>query len=92
MSKANKRDLSARGGGYNVTGELINYETTKPINENPNQSTPGLPYKIRRRMSAEREKARYSLKDYLLCAIGILSFMAMCYYMVVVQGGVQYGR
>ncbi len=87
QGETQNRNRPAHLGGYNVTGELINYEIANNVNDHPSQSAPGLPYKLRRRMTGEEIKTKCSTMDYLLCALGVLLFAAMCIY-----GGVQYGR
>ena len=45
------RDFCAHDGGYNVTGALMHYDMVKPEANKP--SSPGLPYKLRKRMVRE---------------------------------------
>lgn len=94
-----KRNFSVQRGGYNVTPQLVNYEMAKPNNEKSNQSAPGLPYRLRQRMSGEEiigmemlcmafnGLLKIPLVRDIVWILALTAWVTVCYYM-----GVQYGR
>lgn len=78
MAKQSKqRDFSAQAGGHNVTPALAEYGIAKKFMEGTDV----------KREVAEGGPCELTALDIIKCVLGLIFFLAVCYY-----GGVQYGR
>ena len=75
--QSTKRDSCAQHGGHNVTPALAEYGIAKKLMEG----------KDIKREVVEGGPCELTALDIVRCALGLMFFLAVCYY-----GGVQYGR